>query len=224
MPAALSAIELQTALAAEYMVQEGLIVPIDPNAPGQTDYTKTKQIISTALTNQSKTNVVWAIDAASLIFMHSVLDDALDSFCRISAMHSPDDWEGEVDRKVVELRDIKNKPYSDLLQDALKKRLRDLRKESLLDKCEVLHRICKPPTQFTPIKGHKFDGDYLEAIDKKRHAVVHSGNLGKELKDIEKDLLYLRDTANYFLNLINYKYGIKLNPNAMVTPKLNKTS
>jgi hypothetical protein len=48
-----------------------------------------------------------------------------------------------------------------------------------------------------PIKNHKFDGDKLELIDKKRRGVVHSRALGQQLKDVEEDLLYLRDTANY---------------------------
>lgn len=217
MAPALSAIQQEASMAAEQMMQAGIFVPIDPSV--KTDDNEAKEIISSALTNQAKSNVVWAIDAASLIFMHSVLDDALDSFCNISALHSPNDWEVEVERKGFELGKIKNKTYSELLQEALKKRLSDLGKESVLEKCEVLHRICKPPAHFMPINGHAFDSDHLKGIDNRRHGVVHSGNLGQQLKDVEEDLIYLRDTANYFLALINRKYGIRLNPAVMFTPK-----
>jgi hypothetical protein len=81
------------------------------------------------------------------------------------------------------------------------------------------HRICKPPAHYTPITGHKFDSAYLESIDGKRHNIVHSGNLGQQLHEVETDLKYLRDTANYFLALINYKYGIRLNPALMFGQK-----
>lgn len=217
MPSALSAIQQQSALAAEQMIQERILGPIDSNTIP--NYSSATQLISSMLTNQAKSNVIWAIDAASLIFMHSVLDDALESFCKISAQYAPNDWENEVEQKGFELRQIKNVTYSDLLQTALKKRLGNLRNDSVLDKCDLLHRICKPPEQFTPIKDHKFDGKRLQTIDKKRHNIVHSGILGQELKDVEQDLLYLRDTANYFLALINHRYGIQLSPSALMTPK-----
>lgn len=80
MPSALSTMEQQSGMAAEYMIQEKLVVPIDPmsNLPNE----NTKQLLSTLMTAQSKSNVVWAIDAASLVFMHSMLDEALESFAK----------------------------------------------------------------------------------------------------------------------------------------------
>jgi hypothetical protein len=213
LPAALSAMQIQSGLAAEYMIEEGILVPIDdqtkPNNEGA------KKLITDGLVTQAKANVAWAIDAASLIFMHSMLDEALESFCEVSALQAPSDWENEIEQKGFELKQIKGKTYSDLLQQALQKRLKRLRNDSVLDKCEILHRICKPPVHYTPLTGHKFDSSYLESIDGKRHNIIHSGNLGQQLHDVETDLKYLRDTANYFLALINHKYGIQLNPALM---------
>jgi len=217
MPTALVAMEQQSMAAAEYMIQERMIVPIEGH-PLAADG-NTKQLLSRLMADQSKANVVWAIDAASVIFMHSMLDDVLASLCEVAALQSPSDWENEVEQKGFELKQIKQKTYSDLFKEALRKRLNRLKNDSVIDKCDLLHRLCKPPAHFTPIKGHAFDVTRLESIDQKRHNIVHSGTLGQQLGDVEGDLQYLRDTANYFWALINHKYGLRLSIAAMIMPR-----
>jgi hypothetical protein len=98
-----------------------------------------------------------AVDAASLIFGHSVLDGAALDYCKVCALIAPDDWAESVDKKTVELRELRSHSYSDLLRDRLDKFLEDLDQKPLAKKIDLLFQRCKPPVGWKPLRDYEYD-------------------------------------------------------------------
>lgn len=167
------------------------------------------------MTKQAIENAQAPIDAASLVFAHSVVDDSAWSYCEVTALAAPEDWEPYVENKKLDLKQIREQKYEDLLREAVKRRLEQLRNESLLQKADLLHMICKPPAKFAPINNYAYDRKRLQRIDENRHQIVHGNRLGGAVPTIEADLEYIGKTANYFMSLVNQRYGIRLDPMIM---------
>ncbi len=125
---------------------------------------------------------------------------------------SPTDWEPFIEKKRLELKDVKEKGYERLAEEALNKRLSQLRNDALLDKIDLLHQICKPPAGFSPMRHYKFDPERLKKQDDLRHDIVHGTALGTKLPNTEDDVQYLLKTAWYLMGLVNQRYGVKINP------------
>ena len=47
------------------------------------------------------------VDAASIVFAHSVLDAAALDYCRVTALVAPGDWESVIDQRQVKLSDLR---------------------------------------------------------------------------------------------------------------------
>jgi hypothetical protein len=171
------------------------------------------------MTKQAIVNARASVDAASLIFAHSILDDSAWSYCEVTALAQPEDWEPYIENKKVEFKLVKERKYEDLLKEAVEKRLKQLRNESLLEKADMLHKVCKPPANFAPLNNYAYDRDRLEILDEARHRVVHGDSLGETLPNIESDLEYIGKTVNYFMGLVNERYGIQIDPLILINPR-----
>ena len=157
-----------------------------------------------------------AVDAASLVFTHSILDDASLGYCRVAAIVSPQDWEKFVIKKQISLEDVKSVKASSF-EEILKNKVfeyidKDLENQSLLFKVDRLYEICQPPTDFSGIKDYKFDRDHLKKLDDLRHDIVHGEGPVKKLPNGERDIEYLQKTTIHLLTLVNFKYDVKINP------------
>jgi hypothetical protein len=69
------------------------------------------------LTDMVLMNTSYSVDAASVVFGHTVLEDALNSFLEITTEVSPEFWLGRVEKKTIELRMLKDESI-----DVLKKK------------------------------------------------------------------------------------------------------
>jgi hypothetical protein len=170
-----------------------------------------KQIIQSAMTKLAVTNAKAAVDAASLVFAQSMLDDCAWSYCKACALVGPEDWEQFFGAKAVKFEVLRGTAYENIRKDSIEAKLAEIERKSLLTKVDLLFRICQPPTGFDPIGHYTFDRDRLEQIDNRRHRVVHADGLGEELVNIENDLEYISKTVNYLMALVNQKYGLQLN-------------
>ena len=94
-----------------------------------------------------------AVDAASLVFAHSILDDAAFQYCRVTAIVSPSSWEPFVLKQKVNLEETRNNEYESLLKQKIEGYLGNLERESLMTKSQKLFEICKPKPDFKPIRG-----------------------------------------------------------------------
>jgi len=99
-----------------------------------------------------------------------------------------------------------------------------LERESLLSKIDKLFQICKPPAKFSPIKKYTYDRHRLVKLDELRHEIVHGEGLKSPMIDCENEIIYMKNTANLLMALLNHAYGLKLNPYHIVFDKMNNSN
>jgi len=173
---------------------------------------KARELIQTGMTQVVITNARAAIDAASLVFAQSILDDCAWSYCRVCALAKPDDWEALIDAKKIDFGAIREKTTEAIREELIQAKLNQLERESLLTKVDLLFRLCPPPKDFAPIGNYAFDRDRLERIDGNRHRIIHANGFREALANVEEDLEFVSKTANYLMWVVNQKYGVQVHP------------
>jgi len=164
------------------------------------------------MTAQTIAEMGLMMNAASLVFVHSVLDAAALDFCRVTAMAAPKDWESIVEKKGISLAEAKAANYDQLLEQKLKDYFAQLEYQGLLTKADLLLARCKPEPKWSPMNDYLYDRDRLESLDDFRHNIIHGDGLGMELKNADDEIDYLMRTALYFMGLVNLRYGFRLAP------------
>jgi len=169
-----------------------------------------KNLLRTNMTAGVITSARAAIDAASLVFAQSVLDDSAWAYLRVCSLASPADWEQIIAERKVSFSDLRKS--SDVIRnEMIQDKLQNLERDSLLKKVDLLFQLCTPPRDYRPINNYAYDRDRLEKIDDARHRIIHRDGMGKTVANIDDDLDFILKTANYLLALVNNKYGVQLN-------------
>lgn len=174
-----------------------------------------------AITEQSVITFESALDAASLIFAHSVLDGAAFDWCRVCVLASPEDFMPYVDQKKLTVAEVRAAPLSELKNKVIDAYLGALERESLLKKLDIVFALCRPSPDFVGVTGYRFDRDRLAGLDNLRHDYVHRGGLGGRLPRGDDDVYFLWQTSNYLLRLVLRRYAIRLDPDAMAASAAN---
>jgi hypothetical protein len=175
------------------------------------DYQKLGKIAAQAVFDSSYAS----LDAAVLVFYHSLLDASAFDYCRVTVLHAPRDWAQDLKNTQVQLLETQSKSYDQLLQAKLDERLGRLERESLLTKVDRLCARCNPPSGWSPMVGYGFDRDRIERFDDQRHEIVHGKALGKPLtlfQISDENLFYVQQTGMYFMGLVNFKYHLRIDP------------
>jgi hypothetical protein len=151
------------------------------------------------MTGMSLKSAQAAVDAASLVFAHSIVDAAAVGFLRIAAMASPGDWEPFVDKRKWSVVEVREFGYKRLYRDILMKELKHIeRNTSLPEKGQRLRQLCRPqPDWEVPLN---YDEEEIERIDRLRHEIIHGSALGSPIPEIKADLKFLENTGLYFLS------------------------
>ena len=160
-----------------------------------------------------------SVDAASLIFAHSVIDNAAFNYCFCCAMANPKDWGKFVEKKKVAIKDIKGLSADEILAKKVREYIFSLDRESILLKADRLFQVCRPSADFSPIHNYKYDRDRLLKLDEMRHEIVHESGSVPMLPNGDDDIWFLQQTANFFMALVNKKYNLRINPYHMVQSK-----
>lgn len=194
---------------------ERFIVPIDPTAPKPTKKPDYAALAKTGA--QAMLGTTYAqVDAATLIFYHSILDGVAFDCLRVTALQAPRDWEKELAGMQVGLLEARDQPYEQLLRAKLSKRLAELERESLLTKVDRLFARCTPEPNWSPMHGYAYDRSRISQFDDQRHEIVHGAAVGKPLALFpvtDESLFYLLRTGIFFIGLINMRYGLQIDPN-----------
>jgi hypothetical protein len=188
---------------------------------GRTDFELAPETVK-ALTDESAWMFTWeavtALNAASLVFAHSILDDAVTTYCRISASVDPDAWERYISERKISLAEVKESGTFENCRSLLIKRyVVDLEGKSLRRRLDVLNALCQPPPErrANQTSWYKYDPEQISALDQRRQDVIHRVNLRETASNIEADLEYLSQTCIYAGNLIIVKYNIPFDGEAM---------
>jgi hypothetical protein len=179
-----------------------------------------KNLMRTGMTQGALASARSAIDAASLVFAHSVLDDCAWSYLCVCSLANPADWDPIIAEKKASFADYYGKSQDMVREEMIQKKLEELEREPLLKKIDLLFRFCTPPEKYSPIGNYAYDRDMLEKIDDRRHGIIHRDGMGKPVAGIADDLDFIFKTANYLLALVNQKYGVQLNIITMFNLKM----
>lgn len=171
-----------------------------------------KEFLRAGMTNTAVANSRAAIDAASLVFAQSMLDDSAWSYCRVCALVAPKDWEPLLEPKKIDYASVRDRSAEAIRDELLAATLSQLERESLLRKVDMLFRLCNPPADFTPIGNYTFDRSRLEAIDNRRHRIIHGEGIKDAMNDLDADLEFVQKTSHFLMGLVNQRYGLRLHP------------
>lgn len=154
------------------------------------------------------------IDAASLVFAHSVLDAALLDYCRVIALEAPQAWAERFGNRRVPASEWLEHPQERMVQRLADEYVASLERASLLDKVDALFAVCRPARDYVGVTGFQFDRDRLMALDTLRHAFAHK-EAPTKLPNGFEDIVFLQDVCNHMMGLIPHRFGLKMDPSAL---------
>ncbi len=166
-------------------------------------------IAVTALANAQLT-----VDAACLVFAHSMLEAAVMGYLMTTHLFLPEEWEGfvkdnEVTLTVSQLRGIR---VEELIERETQIALKKCGSASLPKKVAKLELICRSalPVQ---IEGFRYDPERLKRLDTERHEIVHGRdlNLKPRQESFDDDLRFMFRVASYCAAMVGKRLGVRVN-------------
>jgi len=150
------------------------------------------------------------IDAASIVFVHSLLDATLYSLCCVSYGSNPDDWLIFIKDRQLKVEDVLAKGQNAATEAISRNYVANLERESMVKKSDKLHAVCKPPASVNYAYNYTFSRETLEKFDNLRHDIVHKLQFGAGIPNVEQMLDFGIKTGVYFSRMVAEKYGLSL--------------
>lgn len=151
------------------------------------------------------------VEAASLIYAHSILDAIAYDLCVVSGILSPSSWHTFLEQKKVTFKVVIDKSAHEIETELVSSYITTIERESLPKKIEILHSIRKPPKQFSPIDDYTYDAERLKKLDRRRHDIVHGLSpldTSVRLSEIE----FLQKTSLYLAVMVSDAFGVTADP------------
>ncbi|MEQ1831942.1 MAG: hypothetical protein ABL977_02720 [Candidatus Eisenbacteria bacterium] len=168
------------------------------------------QEVARQMTEATADSARVALRAASLIFVHAMLDSMALDCCRAATWVAPKDCLKFVESRKVDLKAALGESADSILGRQLEQFLNQMDHESLLEKVDYIYSRCKPEAGFAGVGGgYKFDRDKLEHLDQQRHETVHGKGIRAAEKYSDEDDEYLTQTALHLMALVARSFGMK---------------
>jgi hypothetical protein len=103
--------------------------------------------------------------------------------------------------------------YEEVLSGVLAHYLKQLERESILKKIDLIFRACtQAGASWSRGKGfvYVFDRGRLERLDRLRHELIHGDALGMPIRNALEDLHYMLNTAIYLTLMIGDRYSLTI--------------
>ena len=168
------------------------------------------KILAKGMTETSLTNAARNLDAAAIVFCHSLLDAVLFTLCSICHRIAPNDWVNFIKEQRIKVNELAEKSKDDLLFDKSKMFLEQLERESLAVKANTLCALCKPPANPEYVKNYSFSLSELEKFDSARIGIVHHKQFRKPIHGVEPMMVFAQKTGLYFSAMIAKKYELQM--------------
>ena len=158
-----------------------------------------------------------SLEAAGLIFAHSMLDTALSGLCRAAALNNPLEWKSFIANKEIKLSDYLEGNCYDFVQKAFEKMLATFDFRSIDEKSNILFKICKPekidlgPAQF------KFSKHKLKNFDRLRHDIVHPTSSEVFIKGVDEWVTFAYNTSMYFIDMVHVSKKLYVDEKQMLS-------
>jgi len=134
------------------------------------------------------------LDAAVLIFAHSILSEVVTACCTLAE---------RMDRNAVR---------------EAKRRIPSRRGEELSRQLAVLRDACPLGVSRVEMETYVFDAPRVGRLDRLRHDIVHGHVLGDPIALPEDDVQFLKLTGSYALNLVRAQHVGRIPPEHLGTP------
>jgi hypothetical protein len=170
------------------------------------------------MTQRSMGTTTSLVSAAALVFAHAVFDATLFDFCRVTALQSWRDWLEFVKDRKVSVAEIDATTKVRTLLNAVDKHVKRLENESVLTKADMLHQVIKPGKDAPSVRDYAYSREKLKAMDHARHGAVHRLEFEHGVEEIDATAYYLLQTLLYFMALVNFRYGLKIDANIDSNP------
>jgi hypothetical protein len=152
-----------------------------------------------------------SVDAASVVFMHSVVDGALTDLCRATALVAPDAWYPMVDNHEEQLGSVRRRGYDVVAGERVRTLAAAVSFESLIKKTDRLFQVCRPDEKYTRA-GYKFDRVRLVGLDELRHDIIHRNRRRVPIDGVEAGVAFLHETGLFFLGMVNHRFDLRIDP------------
>jgi len=150
------------------------------------------------------------IDSACIVFAHGILESCVYDYLTVTSIACPEQWERYIKKKSVEFEALKYTSFKQIRKDKVEKLLKsDVKRESLIDKLDRLHKIV-PPTPESQNMHVSYDRKKLVEFDEARHKIVHGNDWSSYSFDFIKEWNYWSSLNFYFACLICVGAGLKL--------------
>jgi len=153
-----------------------------------------------------------AVNAASIVFMHSALDAIVTDLCQISALISPDDWFKYIENKKVTFKKMKKSSYEQMFLKELDGFINEIDHKSLIERTQILFSLCQPSEDFEIISDFSFKQEKLKRMDSLIHEIVYNNGILSTVENVKDKVDYLLNTGLHLWGMIYKKYDLKLNP------------
>jgi hypothetical protein len=150
-----------------------------------------------------------AVESATLIFAHTILDETLSECCRISFMASPKDWLQFVSERKVKLGEVKS--IKAISQKKTWEYVFELQRESINQRFDILHRVCAPRLDGAKLPTAWISREKLERFDQLRHRVIHGRRFLRKTPQIEDQIQFAKQSGFSTLILVVQAYGLLKN-------------
>lgn len=171
------------------------------------------------MTEQTIANAKASVEAATIIFIHTMLDTIITDLCRVTMYKYPERWDDELDKMEITFKHVKNNRIDNIRIELINNIMKQVERSSMLDRMNFLYRRCKLGSREI-MRDYKFDKEQIKMFDKLRHNIVH-GQL--PVTDISENLLnllfYLKKTGYYFMVMVLVAYDIKIESSAVFNIK-----
>lgn len=161
------------------------------------------------------------IDATALVFGHSILDALLNDYLDIIFIKDPSSYDYLLMNQKVKIEELIDFGKDEILNIKRKRKISNLKRESIVIKSDILHNICSPSHNYNA-GGYKFDKNYIENIDNARHNIVHGLTINFKSEEIEEYLDYLFKSAGYYLYMMFKKFDLKIIADPLIREQLKK--
>jgi hypothetical protein len=106
MPFAMKLVEVQDKSLVSDLTGSGQLEKFIIGIKNADDLKKTADFVREKLTEQTMKNAAYSVDAASLVFAHTVLEDGINSYLGITAHFVPAFWKDRVKKKQFDLEAV----------------------------------------------------------------------------------------------------------------------
>jgi hypothetical protein len=148
------------------------------------------------------------IDAATLVFAHTMLDEVLSDCCRIAFLAKPDDWHGFVKKRKLEAGLLNASTGEKIIEDLCWDFVCQRQRESMVRRLQILNQTCAPHLRNQRIPTAWIKKDALGEFDCLRHNIIHGKPFSTKVRAIEDRVYFAKMVGLSVLSLVSRAHDL----------------